>query len=253
MCGRFTLRTPAARLVELFRAADVPTLSPRYNIAPTQLVLCVRSICDDPANREAVLMKWGLIPFWAKDESIGSRMINARSETAAQKPAFRKAFESRRCLIIADGFYEWEKLPGRKKQPWLMHLPDNEPFAFAGLWERWSPKSPDENVASEHPAEVTSCTILTTAANDDLRSMHDRMPVILPSETHDAWLSSHASRGQLQALMQPLADGVLSRYPVSSLVNRVANESPACAEPCDSPADSDSAAPDRPRQNSLFE
>ncbi len=174
-------------------------------------------------------MKWGLVPSWAKDVSIGSRMINARSETAAEKPSFRSAFKKRRCLIPADGFYEWQKTNGKDKQPWLIHMQDRHPFAFAGLWEAWKPKG--ETAPSQSAEPVLSCPILTTSANDDMSDIHDRMPVFVPEEQFGTWLSNDASLGQLQQLLQPLPNGVLKRYRVSTFVNKATNESPDCVEP----------------------
>ena len=241
MCGRYTLKTPAAKLIELFRVPTMPTLSPRYNIAPTQLVICVRAVTEQPGNNEAMFMRWGLIPFWAKDMKIGNTMINARSETVAEKPAFRTAFTKRRCLIPADGFFEWQKLSTGRKQPWLIEQNDREPFAFAGLWECWHPKAdeasdgPAEVVRPEAAAPVISCTILTTTANRDMRPLHERMPVILPIESWAAWLSPQASRGQLTEMLQPLDDGLLVRTSVSTIVNRPFPDGPQCVEPVDSP------------------
>lgn len=226
MCGRFTLKTPAAKLAEFFVVPSFPTLSPRYNIAPTQLVVCVRAVAGG-TDREAGALKWGLIPSWAKDPSIGSRMINARSETAAEKPSFRAAFKKRRCVIPADGFYEWKKAADRTRQPWYIHLPDDEPFGFAGLWESWKVRGTDE--------VIESCTILTTQASEDLQELHERMPVILPAEAQAAWLSSAASAGQLQSLMVPLPAGTLQRHPVATLVNKVAHDQPDCTEPIELP------------------
>ena len=223
MCGRFTLKTPATGLTEIFVVSSFPPLSPRFNIAPTQLVVCIREATDKNARREAVLLKWGLIPFWAKEASIGSQMVNARSETAAEKPAFRKAFQSRRCIIPTDGFYEWEKMSGRTGQPWFIHMYDDTTFAFAGLWELWKVPGSDET--------IESCTILTTEANCDLQDVHERMPVILSVEQQAAWLSDSTSAGQLKNLMQPLPDGFLVRHPVASLVNKVANDQVECMKP----------------------
>jgi putative SOS response-associated peptidase YedK len=241
MCGRYTLKTPSAKLIELFRVPAIPMLAPRYNIAPTQLVLCVREVTDQPGQREAVSMRWGLVPSWAKDLKIGNTMINARAETLAEKPAFRTAFTRRRCLIPADGFFEWQKLSTGGKQPWLIEQPDGEPFAFAGLWECWHPKSegiPQEGLerASQVPsAPVNSCTIVTTTANLEMRPLHERMPVILPIEAWAAWLSPQASPGQLKAMLQPLEDGSLIRTSVSTVVNRPTSDSPQCIEPVESP------------------
>jgi len=222
MCGRFTLKTPSASLAEHFLLPGIPQLSARFNIAPTQLVLCIRSVSPDSVTREAATLRWGLIPSWAKDPSVGARMINARSETAAEKPAFRHAYKSQRCIIPADGFYEWQKTAARTKQPWYIHREDAQVIGFAGLWDSWSSKESDES--------IQSCTILTTQANDDLRELHERMPVILPEENYDAWLSLAASPGQLQSLMQPMQDGILTCYPVDKLVNKVANDVPECMQ-----------------------
>ncbi|MEQ9409214.1 MAG: SOS response-associated peptidase [Fuerstiella sp.] len=220
MCGRFTLSTPAARLMESFQVTEFPPLKPRLNIAPTQSIVCIRQ--NATGEREATSMRWGLIPFWAKDLSIGNRLINARAETVAEKPSFRKAFASRRCLIPADGFYEWEKLPDRKKQPWLMQLADGKPFAFAGLWETWKPRP--AAASSDLGEWLLSCTILTTSANADVMPVHDRMPVFVLPENYGTWLSNDASVGQLQTLTEPLKDGLLQRRPVSSVINNPRHE-----------------------------
>ncbi len=244
MCGRYTLKTPAVKLIELFRVPSMPMLAPRYNIAPTQLVICVRAVSEQPGANEALFMRWGLIPYWAKDMKIGNTMINARSETVADKPAFRTAFAKRRCLIPADGFFEWQKLSTGKKQPWLIQKNDAEPFAFAGLWECWHPK--DSDVATgvsakavdsfDEPADpVISCTILTTSANRDMRPLHERMPVILPIESWAAWLSPQASKGQLTEILKPFDDGQLVRTSVSTVVNRPVPDGSQCIEPVDSP------------------
>src|SRR5262245_35107324 len=176
MCGRFTLATSRAQLADLFRLAGGPELPLRYNIAPTQPVPVVRAAGD---GRALALARWGLIPRWATDPAIGNRLINARSETVAEKPSFRDAFRKRRCLIPATGFYEWAKTAGGK-QPYHFRLLDGRPFAFAGLWERWD--------RGGEPVE--SCTILTTAANAVVRPVHERMPVILPAEAFAAWLDN---------------------------------------------------------------
>ncbi|MBL8814726.1 MAG: SOS response-associated peptidase [Planctomyces sp.] len=243
MCGRYTLKTPASRLIELFDVLTIPTLFPRYNIAPTTMVLCIRSMREpvsetetsssgltlSSVQREAVMMKWGLVPFWADDLSIGSRMINARSETAAEKPSFRNAMKSRRCLIIADGFYEWEKLTATKKQPWYIHMPNNEPFAMAGLWESWNPKkSKAADSVHDRTEDVLTCSILTTSANAEMAGVHDRMPVILNPEHYDVWLSGESTMDQRISLMKPLPDQTLLRYKVSTLVNKPGNDSPEC-------------------------
>lgn len=232
MCGRYTLRTPAARLMELFHVAQLPTLSPRYNIAPTQLVLAIRQSAEIASLREAIMMRWGLVPFWAKDLAIGSTMINARSETVAEKPAFRNAFKRQRCLIPADGFYEWQKLTTGKKQPWWIHQENEEPFAMAGLWESWTPKG----ASKDNPENVVlSCSILTTAANRDMSVLHDRMPVILPIEAWSTWLSPAATSDQLTSLLQPLPEGHLHFRAVSTTVNRPVSDTPQLLDEIEPP------------------
>ena len=161
MCGRYNLTLSPNELQEFFDLFREPPWSPRYNIAPTQSVLAIR-FDEEATPREPVLLRWGLIPSWAKDETIGSKLINARGETVAEKPSFRAAFKRRRCLIPATGFYEWQKQPGSTKQPYHITTADGRPFAFAGLWERWT----------KGPSPVETCTIITTAANDDLQAIH---------------------------------------------------------------------------------
>ena len=231
MCGRYTLKTPNPRLQELFGLQDLPHLVPRFNIAPTQSVFAIRAADSAAALREAVMLRWGLIPFWAKDMSIGNTMINARAETVAEKPSFRQAFLKRRCLIPADGFFEWEKLANGKKQPWWIRMTDEEPFAMAGLWESWSPKAKTElaDDGQSHPQKVVqSCTILTINANTDMQSLHDRMPVILPIDAWDAWLNPTTDKTALQPLLKPFQDGHLIRSAVSTIVNRPTVDSPEC-------------------------
>ena len=234
MCGRYTLKTPNPRLQELFGLQDLPHLVPRFNIAPTQSVFTIRATATLPELREAVMMRWGLIPFWAKDMAIGNTLINARAETVAEKPSFRQAFGKRRCLIPADGFFEWEKLASGKKQPWWIRIQNEEPFAMAGLWETWSPKTksatPHETPASETKV-IQSCTILTINANADMQSLHDRMPVILPIEAWAAWLNSTTDKTELQTLLKPFENGHLIRSAVSTIVNRPLIDSPECISP----------------------
>ncbi len=217
MCGRFTLRTPAHRLAEAFGVRELPNLRPRYNIAPSQDVVAIRRAAE---GRELALLRWGLIPSWAKERSIGNRMINARAETVAEKPAFRAAFRRRRCLIATDGFYEWRKTDGGAKQPYYIRLADEAPFAFAGLWERWAP--PDEDA-------VESCTLITTAANDLLKPIHDRMPVILAPFDHDAWLDAEAPSAE--ALLRPYPADDMIAYPIGRLVNDPRSDEAACIAP----------------------
>jgi putative SOS response-associated peptidase YedK len=234
MCGRYTLKTPNPRLQELFGLDDLPHLVPRFNIAPTQSILTIRASAVVPDLREAVMMRWGLIPFWAKDLAIGNTMINARAETVTEKPSFRQAFTKRRCLIPADGFFEWEKLASGKKQPWWIRMQDEQPFAMAGLWETWSPKSKsatDEETKRGEPKVIQSCTILTINANADMESLHDRMPVILPIEAWSSWLNPTTDKVSLEALLKPYENGHLIRSAVSTIVNRPIIDSPECIAP----------------------
>jgi putative SOS response-associated peptidase YedK len=219
MCGRFTLRTPAKELAEIFRLADVPDLRPRYNIAPTQPVAAVRLVPKD-GHRELVMLHWGLIPFWAEDPKVGYSTINARAETVATKPTFRQAFAKRRCLVVADGFYEWQKTDGRK-QPFYIHIKDDQPFAFAGLWERW--KRDDQ--------KIESCTIIVTEANDVLNPIHDRMPVILSPEDCDLWLDpKFEDKKKLQAILRPFPPSAMEAYPASTVVNNSRTDVETCVE-----------------------
>ncbi|MBM4000928.1 MAG: SOS response-associated peptidase [Planctomycetes bacterium] len=218
MCGRFTLRTPPDVLMEAFDVAALPEFPLRYNIAPTHDVLIVRANGPD---REAVLVRWGLIPFWAKEVSIGSRMINARSESVSEKPAFRVPFQKRRCLVVADGYYEW-RAEGARKQPFLIHGDDDRPFAMAGLWDRWT--------GSEPPTE--SCTIITTDSNAATRAVHDRMPVILDARDYPRWLDpDFRDTERLAAMLIPNESMAWRVDPVSSYVNNVRNQGPRCVEP----------------------
>src|SRR5215210_6382691 len=219
MCGRYTLRTPVDSLVERFEIEEYPSsITPSFNIAPTQEVAAVLSEDDE---RHLEMLRWGLIPLWADDSGIGSRMINARSETAADKPSFRKAVKERRCLILADGFYEWQKM-GNGKQPYYIRMEDGSPFALAGLWEVWD----------KYGEEIRSCTILTTAANDLVGEIHHRMPVILPPENYDVWLDPDMREAEpLRDLLRPYRDEVMEAYPVSKKVNKPSNDEPSCIEP----------------------
>ena len=190
----------------------------RYNIAPTQPVAAIRAAQD--GGDEWALFYWGLIPSWAKDPSIGAKMINARAETAPEKPSFRSAFKRRRCIVPMDGFYEWQKAGG-SKIPHFIHQPDRLPFGVAGLWEVWH--SPDGGA-------VASCTLLTTEPNRFMATLHNRMPVILDPQDYEQWL--HDDRpDQLRHLLRPCADDLLTAYAVSTYVNRPVNEGPACIVP----------------------
>lgn len=219
MCGRFTLTVTMEKLRDFFPLFDIPDFKPRFNIAPTQMVLAVRII----GGRTRPLvepLRWGLIPFWADDKKIGARLINARADTVASKPAFRAAFKSRRCLILADGFYEWQQLED-KKQPYHIRFQDRKPFALAGLWEKWDKK--DE--------VVESCTIITTEANEVLSPLHDRMPVILQEDAFDPWLDlQFKDVTSLKALLKPFPGNEMESVPVSTMVNNARNESPLVLE-----------------------
>jgi putative SOS response-associated peptidase YedK len=220
MCGRFTWQLSPAELQEFFDLFRAPDVSPRYNIAPTQPVLTVS--LDATGVRESRLRTWGLIPSWAKDPSIGSQLINARSESAAEKPAFRAAFRQRRCLIPASGFYEWETLNQRTKQPWYIALASGQPMALAGLWELW------QDAAG---APLETCTILTTTANTTLADLHDRMPVLLASEQFGVWLDPAVDPAALGTLLAPCPDDWLTRVAVNPRVNNVHHDGPDCLEP----------------------
>ena len=218
MCGRYTLTTPVEKLAEFFGLPEDPGLKPRYNIAPTQPVATVLVLTGERRFR---LMRWGLVPHWAKDLSIGSRMINARAETVAEKPAFRSAFRERRCLIMADGFYEWQH-KGGAKHPYYIVRKDRSPFAFAGLWDRWDP--------FEGGGAVESCTIITTQANELVAHFHERMPVILDREDFDLWLGQDADQERLLGLLKPYQAERMEAYPVSSVVNSPSHETDECVQ-----------------------
>ncbi|MFM7056400.1 MAG: SOS response-associated peptidase [Planctomycetota bacterium] len=237
MCGRFTLRTPAGVLMQIFHTPAFPELHPRWNIAPTQQIVAVTAAGTDAGRLQAGWFRWGLVPFWADDPSIGSRLLNARSETAAEKPAFRAAFRKRRCLIPADGFYEWQTLASKKKQPWWIHQPDQRPFAMAGLWEVWTPggKQAAAIPSNDAPAPLLSCTVLTTTASSDLCGLHDRMPVILPPALWPLWLNPQTPSDTLRQLLQPASPGTLLLTCVSTRVNRPTPDSPDCITPVSPP------------------
>jgi putative SOS response-associated peptidase YedK len=240
MCGRFKIRTPAPVLIEHFQLdvsgdRQLALFEPRYNIAPTQEIMAVR-LDRASGKRYAAMLRWGLVPSWSKEPMSGAPMINARGETLAEKPAFRTAFRSRRCLIPADGFYEWQQMAanGRgKKQPYYIHRRDGAPIAFAGLWETWRGKRPPtqqrQNV--DEPLTIESCTIVTTSASQSLCHLHDRMPVILAPADYNAWLDANIQdANELQHLIAPCGDDELVAEPVATHVNRVANDDARCIE-----------------------
>ncbi|MEM7274801.1 MAG: SOS response-associated peptidase [Actinomycetota bacterium] len=223
MCGRFVSASPPDELANYFGAAEPETdLEPSFNVAPTNEVYVVRA---RDGNRTLAGLRWGLVPFWAKDLKIGSKMINARSETVAEKPAFRKAFQSRRCLIPADGFYEWAKVPGQKtKQPYFIHRPDGEPIVFAGMWERWKPRLEDGKTVDEDAETIETCTILTCGPNETMAAIHNRMPVLLPPSVWDDWLAPDTDMDFIGSLMVPAPNDLLELVPVSTAVNNVRNK-----------------------------
>ncbi|MBV7329015.1 SOS response-associated peptidase [Chloroflexi bacterium TSY] len=225
MCGRFTLRAPANALASLFDLPEEPELAPRYNIAPTQPVAIVR-MNSQTEQREWTHVRWGLIPSWAKDPAIGSRMINARSETVAEKPSFRAAFKRRRCLVPADGFYEWKK-EGKIKQPYYITVQnglsqDESLFAIAGLWEYWE---------GADGSALETCTLLTTEANEFMQQLHHRMPVIVDPVDYDLWLGLDESPdylSNLHHLLRPYSSEKMATRPVSTYVNNARNEGIEC-------------------------
>jgi putative SOS response-associated peptidase YedK len=221
MCGRFTLFEPDKILAREFGVSAIPPLPPRYNIAPSQPIAAVRAT-PTGKGREIAFLRWGLIPSWSKDPAIGNRLINARAETAAEKPSFRNAFRRHRCLIPANGFYEWQRQE-RGKQPYFIQMRDKQIFAFAGLWDHW--ESPNEGV-------IETCTILTTAANAVLTPIHDRMPVILPAGEYDRWLDPLLKNpDSLAPLLVPFPPEDMLATPVSPRVNTPSNDDEKCVAP----------------------
>lgn len=220
MCGRFTLTVTPTQLAEAFaQFTPPPELTPRYNIAPSQPVAVV---ANTGQNRVDYFV-WGLIPSWAKEPAIGNKMINARAETLAEKPSFKAAYRRRRCLILADGFFEWRQNPDKSKTPMYIHLASRQPFALAGLWERWH---------SPHGDELLSCTIITTEPNALMAAIHNRMPVILPPEAYACWLDpAEQPPDRLQALLATFPAELMAAYPVSAYVNSPANSGPQCIAP----------------------
>ena len=223
MCGRFSQTAPPEIIAEQFGVKEpLPLFQPRYNIAPSQPVVAIR-IEPDTAMRRLAQLRWGLIPSWAKDPKIGSQCINAKAETVAATPSFQSAFKKRRCLVIATGFYEWQRQQGSLTQPMCIGLQSKRPFAFAGLWEHWRP-------AEGEPIET--CTIITTEPNDLMAPIHTRMPVILAPTSYDQWLDPTFQQVEpLNALLRPDPSEELTAYPVSTLVNNPHHDAPQCLEP----------------------
>jgi putative SOS response-associated peptidase YedK len=215
MCGRLTLDIPIEQIIKIYGIARKidHDLSPRYNVTPSQNIPIVRQDAD--GSRELAFVRWGLIPPWAKDISIGYKLINARAEKVSEKPSFRSAFKRRRCVIPAGGFYEWQATDGPRKKPWLIRVADGGPMSLAGLWEHW--EGADGQV-------IESCSILTTSANELMALIHDRMPVILPGpDDVGVWLDAGRSQDDVSGLLMPCASGVLVKYAVSEFVNSPAH------------------------------
>lgn len=232
MCGRFVSASPPDEIARYFdAAAPEHALDPSYNVAPTNDVYAVY---ETGGVRRLDAFHWGFVPHWAKDPSVGNRMINARAETLATKNAFKPALRKRRCIIPADGFYEWRKVPGQKvKQPQFIHRADDRPLAFAGLWSIWSPPASGEDAGGGRE-ELHSCTIITTSANEDVADVHDRMPVILGSESWGAWLDErNADLDTLGRLLVPAPPRLLRLRPVSTEVNNVRNKGAHLIDPVD--------------------
>lgn len=227
MCGRYVQASSPELLAERFGVDEVRVEGhePHYNVAPRAEVPAVRRRED---RKILSSLRWGLVPSWAKDPKMGDRQINARAESVADKPAYRTAFARRRCLIPADGFYEWQKQPGKtRKQPMFVYLREGLPMAFAGLWEIWK----DPKAEGEDEGWLRSCAIVTTDANDLLAPIHDRMPVILPESAWDTWLDPDAEPGVLHELLVPAPDDLVAVYPVSPLVNSADNDGPELVQP----------------------
>jgi putative SOS response-associated peptidase YedK len=221
MCGRFTLHTPVSELQMAFKGfAFPPDVDAHYNIAPSLSILTI----ENDGERKVAAAKWGLVPFWAKDPKIGNRMINARADTLATKPAFRDAYQNKRCLIIADGFFEWKKSPdGKTKTPMYITLNEGRPFAFAGLWDTWK---------QEDGERLKTCTIITTEPNALMADIHNRMPVILPPDSYDLWLDPDTTEPEiLNGLLHPYPAEDMTLHPVSDTVNSPRNDETACIEP----------------------
>lgn len=254
MCGRYAASRRPEDLVEEFEVDAVPdeAIPAQYNVAPTDPVYAVlerppRGEPDATPVRRLQPVRWGLVPSWAKDPSIGSRMINARVETVAEKPAFKRAFARRRCLLPADGYYEWYGEGRGKKQPFFITPPDGSVLAMAGLYELWRD---DEKDDGDPAAWLWTATVLTTSAPDDLGRIHDRMPMVVERERYADWLGAEASSEELRSLLVPAAPGRLRAYPVSTDVNDVRNDGPHLVEPI--PAEGARPEDGRPEQDGLF-
>ncbi len=222
MCGRFAFYSPAEAITQLFGVDNPPAIEPRYNIAPTQFVPIVRA--DETGKRSIGMLRWGLVPFWAKDKAIGNRMINARAETLTEKPAYKDPFKKRRCIVPANGFYEWKK-QGSIKQPYFIGRGGDEPFGMAGLWACWRDKDNEDET-------LETFTVVTTTPNEAIEPYHNRMPVVLAPDSFAAWLApdNHDVDALQQLLVAPPSEG-FTIWPVSRLVNNARNETPELIEP----------------------
>ena len=232
MCGRYVASSPPGELARYFGAElrSEQLLDADYNVAPTRQVF---TVLQDGDTRVLDTSRWGLIPFWAKDAKVGNKMINARSETVAEKSAFRSAFKTKRCIIPADGFYEWTRPEGKTRQPWFIHRPDGEPYAFAGLWETWRGPEKDQE-------PLRSCTVLTGAANEPMSRIHDRMPIMLPPSAWDTWLDPEVDDlDTLGKLLVPAPPELITFHPVSTDVNNARSRGEELVEPVEIDADDD--------------
>lgn len=220
MCGRYALTAPASKVAEVFEVDILPEILPRYNIAPSQDVPVLLS---SDGVRSCRMMRWGLLPVWAKDRKMAYRTINARGETVDKKPSFRSSFKKKRCLIIADGYYEWQRLSKTEKVPHLMRVGDGGPFAMAGLWSRWRDPETDE--------DVYSCSIVTTGATAELSDVHDRMPVLLDADTWDTWMDAATPPEVLKELIRSFPFEKMTVEQVSTFVNNARHQGPECQSP----------------------
>jgi putative SOS response-associated peptidase YedK len=221
MCARATL-IASASIVARWLGLDVEGWEPHYNLSPGQEVLAVR--LGAHGEPEAVPMRWGLVPNWAEDPRIAFRTVNARAETVATKPSFRDAFRERRCLVIVDGWYEWEAIPGHRKQPYAIRMPGGSPFALAGLWDTWRPRP------GQAGEPLTTCTVITTKASETTKALHDRMPAVLPIDSLPAWLDPRTRLSEARAMLEPYG-GNLDVFPVSTIVNSGRVDDSRCLEP----------------------
>ena len=223
MCGRYKLTVSWREIVRLYNLTNSVNLQPRYNIAPTQDVLAI-TFDGETKERRGEMMRWGLVPFWAKDTKVGYSLINAKAETIATKPAYREAFKKRRCIIPADSFYEWQATGGKHKQPYLIQMKDHGVFGFAGLWERWTDKSSGE--------VVRSCTIVTTEPNELCAPIHNRMPVILDADVYSRWLGERpATADELHAMLKPYSAELMECFKIGPRIGNVKYDEPSLIEP----------------------